>query len=259
MKGTQSVAFSPKSAISSDFNFDFPEGTTGPHQTKTLGHVRQRSLDLNYRPRSTSDASKRATAGNIIAGITVPKPPPVKTRRISEPHVALKQTEPAPVSTSEQPHYDTNKIEAAAELLQDVIGSLTANTTSQSEKPIEQETNASNMPESTVPDSQAQDIIELHQTQSTSPPQEDMIVVDKPESDVSTESSIVEKEEDSEDTSTAIDSEIFKGKDQDWYKSLFHNLKKGVDEDVPDKKREWLITMLMLHKCIVYTFASCLG
>lgn len=338
MKGTQSIAFSPKSALPKGSNFDFPVGITGgPGKSMTLGHSRQRSLDLNYRPRSTSDASKRATVGNKIAGITVPPPPPTKTRRVSEPHRTLNQikpiavtqpqpsnsteqkemaepiavTQPQPNSTeqeemvepiavivSEQPQYNsteettepvavsvsseqpqhnstedqkeatepiavtvseqpqpsnsTGQKEAAAELLQNVIGSLAANNTnSQSEKSNEQE--SSHVTEDGISqevgnDSQTQDVsVESDQVESTS--LQAVVSTDKPtetESDVSTmETNTIKKEEDNLNEDT--DPEIFKGKDQDWYKSVYHTLQRGVDEDIPDKKRNY--KQIVYHTC----------
>ena len=82
------LIISPKSALlNQSFDFPLPRSTTpveGVGRSSTMGrHVRQSSLDLNYfhRPRSSSDAGKRATVGVKIAGITVPAPPPfVKTK-----------------------------------------------------------------------------------------------------------------------------------------------------------------------------------
>ena len=64
---------SPKSSTQA-YTFHYPSPPSSPkHGT----HIRQRSLDFQlFRPRSSSDAGKRATVGQKIAGIKVPAPPP---------------------------------------------------------------------------------------------------------------------------------------------------------------------------------------
>ena len=283
------LIISPKSALlNQSFDFPLPRSTTpveGVGRSSTMGrHVRQSSLDLNYfhRPRSSSDAGKRATVGVKIAGITVPAPPPfVKTKQNTgvmkqEPEKVIagikvpppppsfrsKSTGEVPISgvltnrSSSSPTSKATLCNGSTSLLSDhEDDSSTATSLSDFKEPTDNikifskpedvqdsiiETDLSsyqiglnNAPHTVHVDDNINNKSEETRLQSGSEFSEDISSTSGKDSHTYTSSGedIISKVED-------IQIENISRSGNDWYKAMFQSMKKGVEEDLPDKKRK---------------------
>lgn len=273
-KSMQGITFSPKS-VTQNYSFDFPEtniggGDNGKCKTLDNRHSRQRSLDLNYRPRATSDAGKRATVGTRIAGIVVPPPPPKKTtpRKLSEPLVQ-KPREPvkAVVAAAEVPKspppppptINGNKSPVESRSTEEGIDveKTPEEITNSPVPPLLTDTNDDSLVSEVIdpPELKEAEIIlykveltNFHEVETVTPAKSDAEVPADPVS-IEIHSEQQQTVESTEDNTTSPstapcedednNSEVFKSaKNEDWYKLMFHSMKKGVEEDLPDKKRK---------------------
>ena len=257
------VIISPKS-VTQGYTFNFPESNGSSKKSNTLGHNRQRSLDFYYRPRATSDAGKRATVGTKIAGITVPAPPK-SVRKLSEPNIKMnyekkEEKEEAkivaetivpksPPSNGPNNSSEDTKMDeppTVSENNDDVASVPTVNDTPIAE-PIEQQQYIKVADEITY-DFEFTNVVDQvpeATNEATNEPKPDNVSVSP---DI--ESKIFEKvseDKPKNDDIIVIDvqsngaksPEIVKtGKNDDWYKLMFQSMKKGVEDDLPNKKRK---------------------
>ena len=244
-------------------------------KSMTLGnrHIRQASLDLNPRPRSRSDAGKKATVGAKIAGIIVPPPPPsVKNaRKLSEPEIKkqegpIKAIAAGIVVPSPPPKVNGTSTGTSNESSTDSV------ITNEGDNSLDVITNVS----SPTPVILMNEEIIINETVDTPKEKEPEIISYNIEfnnfhevpndsngvisllpqdcATVEEESELESADKESlEDDSTFVAAdtiasgdgekspEIVKPRENDdWYKSMFQIMKKGVEEDIPDKKREYI-------------------
>ncbi len=245
-------------------------------KSMTLGnrHIRQKSLDLNPRPRSRSDAGKKATVGAKIAGIIVPPPPPsVKNpRRLSEPEVK-KQAGPVkaiagivvpnPPPKVNRTSGTSNRSSTDSIITNEGDNSLDMTNVSPpipvllvNEEIIINET--VDTPKEKEPEIISYNIEfnDFHEVPKDiavdSPLPQDSVTAEEEEVSKS-ELESADKESSEDDSTFAAANTIALGdgekspeivvktrENDDWYKSMFQSMKKGVEEDIPDKKREYI-------------------
>ncbi len=253
-KGVQGILISPRS-VTQEHSFNFPESnSSGSGKSNTLGHNRQRSLDFNFRPRTTSDAGKRAIVGVKIAGITVPSPPK-NVRKLSEPNkkeeaktviiAGIKVPKPPPKNTppitsdkkmSESPSKDNNNVIIAASsvpindtpVIESIGEPLYIKEDNDVTYDVELEVSNNELSNEPVPDDE-----------SFEP---EFKIFQKKSEDISNDNDDII---DIQSNGTESPESIKTGKNDDWYKIMFQSMKKGVDEDLPNKKRETLAAIII--------------
>lgn len=264
----------PKSSTpGSSFSYPSPPDSPGKDtQTTKVGkHIRQRSLDFHpstFRPRSTSDAGKRATVGEKIAGIKVPAPPPSIKKKTNPstvepapryvagikvpappPSLKRKSTGSAPMeepsstsSTDDSTIAATNvEISNGDKVESDKgesfsVSSYDAQLNSIQHVTCSKEQVQHDSPKERNNEYQVSDILSAIQSEfgakTETVSSTDALTLDALGKDTSIDDSVS-----SETMSSLNDDPVTSSGGVDWYRSMFQSMKKGVEEELPNKKR----------------------
>lgn len=267
---SKSVAASPKSSTQfRTFDYPSPRSTTpvqdGEGKASTLGrHARQSSLDLNtFRSRAWSDAGKKAVIGERIAGIRVPAPPPsVKGKApLIQPeksrYVAGIKVPAPPPSVKPKPVRSHSKEKIQAALNDNTPKDETPGMNSSSSTPAVLDSTATisdtlvkkeqSSFESSERDTSSEIIDMLTAIQNDfTPTTPESQTSSSDFKDISSEKDHIEAEYHSSTSgyksgiASSSEEDILStsaGSGSDWYKSMFQSMKKGVEEQLPNKKR----------------------